>query len=379
MNQHTHGGFEDNFQNYRPKPDGRKDPAGEAGWFLQRERERRKISLRDVAQSIRVHPIHLDAIERGDLTRMPHRSEAIGMAGAYAEYLGFDPQPMMMQYAQLLPRNSAPKQAGNKTPQPLGSARIIEFPMARRLKEMASGPGGVVASVAVAMMLFGGVAWSLLPGGETAGPQLAGSSQQVKQETVAESGADARRKLEGFAFDLLIVDVMMPGETGFSLTRSIRATSTVPILMLTARSETENRIEGLESGADDYLAKPFEPRELLLRIAAILRRQAAQPARAKPANEVRFGPFVFEIDKQILKKGEEPIRLTDRERQLMKMFAEKPGDTIPRHLIVGEDTTLGERTADVQINRLRRKIEADPANPLYLQTVRGIGYRLVTD
>jgi cytoskeleton protein RodZ len=192
MNQHTHGGFEDSFQNYRSKPDGRKDPAGEAGWFLQRERERRKISLRDVAQSIRVHPIHLDAIERGDLTRMPHRSEAIGMAGAYAEYLGFDPQPMMMHYAQLLPRSSAPKQAGTRTPQPLGSARIIEFPMARRLKDMASGPGGVVASVAVAMMLFGGVAWSLLPGGESAGPQIAGSTQQVKQGTVAENGSSTQ-------------------------------------------------------------------------------------------------------------------------------------------------------------------------------------------
>jgi len=188
MNQHTHGGFDHSFQNYRPKPDGKQDPAGEAGWFLQRERERRKISLRDVAQAIRVHPIHLDAIERGDLTRMPHRSEAIGMAGAYAEYLGFDPQPMMMHYAQLLPRSSAPKQPGNKTPQPLGSARIIEFPMARRLKEIAAGPGGVVASVAVAVMLFGGVAWSLLPGGDVAAPQIAGSAQQVEQQQIAESG-----------------------------------------------------------------------------------------------------------------------------------------------------------------------------------------------
>jgi cytoskeleton protein RodZ len=188
MNQHTHGGFDHSFLNYRPKPDGKQDPAGEAGWFLQRERERRKISLRDVAQAIRVHPIHLDAIERGDLTRMPHRSEAIGMAGAYAEYLGFDPQPMMMNYAQLLPRSTAPKQPGNKTPSPLGSARIIEFPMARRMKEMASGPGGVVASVAVAMMLFGGVAWSLLPGGNTASPQIAVSEHKQQQQQVAQSG-----------------------------------------------------------------------------------------------------------------------------------------------------------------------------------------------
>ena len=186
MNQHTHGGFENNFQNFRPKPDGNQDPAGEAGWFLQRERERRKVSLRDVAGAIRVHPIHLDAIERGDLTRMPHRSDAIGMVGAYAEFLGFDPQPMMMHYAQVLPRASKPKQPGSKAPAPLGSARIIEFPMARRLKEMASGPGGVVASVAVAVMLFGGVAWSLLPGGQQAAPQLAG---QTQEQGVASQGA----------------------------------------------------------------------------------------------------------------------------------------------------------------------------------------------
>jgi cytoskeleton protein RodZ len=187
MNQHTHGSFEQNFENYRTKPDGKQDPAGEAGWFLQRERERRKTSLRDVANAIRVHPIHLDAIERGDLTRMPHRSDAIGMVGAYAEFLGFDPQPMMMHYAQLLPRSSAPKQPGNKTPKPLGSARIIEFPMARRLKEIASGPGGVVASVAVAVMLFGGVAFTLLPGGEQATPELAQTNSQ--QEQVVAGGA----------------------------------------------------------------------------------------------------------------------------------------------------------------------------------------------
>jgi hypothetical protein len=187
MNQHTHGSFEQNFENYRTKPDGKQDPAGEAGWFLQRERERRKTSLRDVANAIRVHPIHLDAIERGDLTRMPHRSDAIGMVGAYAEFLGFDPQPMMMHYAQLLPRSSAPKQPGNKTPKPLGSARIIEFPMARRLKEIASGPGGVVASVAVAVMLFGGVAFTLLPGGEQATPELAQTNAQ--QEQVVAGGA----------------------------------------------------------------------------------------------------------------------------------------------------------------------------------------------
>jgi len=167
MNQHTHGNFDHNYKSYRTKPDGSDDPAGEAGWFLQRERERRKVSLRDVARAIRVHPIHLDAIERGDLTRMPHRSDAIGMVGAYAEFLGFDPQPMMMHYAQLLPRSSAPRPEGAHKPAPLGSARIIEFPLSRRLKEMAAGGGGAVASVLAAVMLFGGVSYALLPGGSS--------------------------------------------------------------------------------------------------------------------------------------------------------------------------------------------------------------------
>jgi len=163
MNQHTHGSFENDFQSYRKKPDGAADPAGEAGWFLQRERERRKVSLRDVAQAIRVHPVHLDAIERGDLTRMPHRSDAIGMVGAYAEFLGFDPQPMMMHYAQVIPKQTAPKQKGSMMPSPLGSAHIIEFPFARRIKEMANGGGGVVASICAAVFLFGGLAYAVFP------------------------------------------------------------------------------------------------------------------------------------------------------------------------------------------------------------------------
>jgi two-component system phosphate regulon response regulator OmpR len=194
----------------------------------------------------------------------------------------------------------------------------------------------------------------------------------------AASAAEARRRMEAFDFDLLIVDVTMPGETGMQFTASVRATSQVPILMLTARSEAENRIRGLELGVDDYVAKPFEPRELLLRISAILRRHQTPP-KPRLSNEVRFGPFLFDLAREELKRGDEIIRLTDRERQLMKMFAERPGATIPRHEIVGGDTSLGERTADVQMNRLRRKIEIDPANPAYLQTVRGIGYRLIAD
>jgi two-component system phosphate regulon response regulator OmpR len=156
--------------------------------------------------------------------------------------------------------------------------------------------------------------------------------------TVANTADEARRKLEGLDFDLIVLDVMMPGESGVELTRSLREEKDVPILMLTALSETDSRITGLEAGADDYLPKPFDPREL--------------------------------------KRGGQPLKLTDREQEILAIFAERAGETIPRHELVSGDSEVGERTIDVQINRLRRKIEADPANPLYLQTVRGIGYRL---
>jgi two-component system phosphate regulon response regulator OmpR len=166
----------------------------------------------------------------------------------------------------------------------------------------------------------------------------------------------------------------MPGESGMELTRSLRETMTVPILMLTARAESDSRIQGLEYGADDYLSKPFEPRELLLRINNILKRGVAS---ATPLIEVvRFGPFTFHREKLELKRGAEPVHLTDRERQIMAIFAAVPGETVPRTELIGSDGPSGERTVDVQINRLRRKIEADPANPIYLQTVRGLGYRL---
>jgi two-component system, OmpR family, phosphate regulon response regulator OmpR len=193
--------------------------------------------------------------------------------------------------------------------------------------------------------------------------------------TTADTAADARAKLEGLRFDLLILDVMMPGETGFDLAKSIRTTSGVPILMLTARAEKESRIAGLELGADDYVAKPFEPRELSLRIANILKRASPPPA---PAPEsVRFGPFVFHIGRGELRRGEEAIHLTDRERDMLRMLAAAPGETVTRLALAGGGCSPGERAVDVQVNRLRRKIEVDPANPLLVQTVRGIGYRLV--
>jgi two-component system phosphate regulon response regulator OmpR len=194
--------------------------------------------------------------------------------------------------------------------------------------------------------------------------------------TTAETAADARAKLEGLRFDLLILDVMMPGETGFDLARELRSSSSVPIIMLTARDEAKSRIEGLTIGADDYVGKPFEPKELSLRIASILRR--ARPAMTPAVESVCFGEFRFHIARGELKRGEDIIRLTDREREMLRLLAATPGETVPRLALAGNGGATGERAVDVQVNRLRRKIEVDPANPLLVQTVRGIGYRLVT-
>jgi two-component system, OmpR family, phosphate regulon response regulator OmpR len=200
--------------------------------------------------------------------------------------------------------------------------------------------------------------------------------------TTVESAAEARAKLEGLSFDLLILDVMMPGETGFEFARKLRTSSNVPILMLTARGEAESRIQGLEIGADDYVGKPFEPRELSLRIASILKR--ARPAATPPVEFVRFGEFVFHVGRGELKRGDEMVHLTDREREMLTLLAANPGETVTRLALAGNGAgnggnggAVGERAVDVQINRLRRKIERDPANPLLVQTVRGVGYRLV--
>ncbi len=147
--------------------------------------------------------------------------------------------------------------------------------------------------------------------------------------------------------------------------------------MLTARSETESRIEGLELGADDYVAKPFEPRELSLRIANILKR--ARPVATPQPESVRFGDFVFHLGRGELRRADEVIRLTDREREMLSALGTAPGETVTRLALGGNGGSVNERAVDVQVNRLRRKIERDPTNPLYVQTVRGIGYRLVVD
>ena len=196
--------------------------------------------------------------------------------------------------------------------------------------------------------------------------------------TTADSAARARAKFSGLTFDLLILDVMMPGETGLDFARSIRNSvggNGVPIVMLTARHEIEHRIAGLQSGADDYLSKPFEPRELSLRISSILRR--ANPPAPPPAESVRFGKFVFHMARGELRKGEQAVKLTDRERDMLRMLAKTPGETVSRLELSGSGTAVSERAVDVLVNRLRRKIERKPDNPLFVQTVRGVGYRLV--
>ena len=193
--------------------------------------------------------------------------------------------------------------------------------------------------------------------------------------TTADSAREARARLAGLSFDLLVLDVMMPGESGFDFAQSLRGTSSVPILMLTARDAAESRIKGLESGADDYLSKPFEPRELSLRIASILKR--TRPEAPPPVESVRFGPFVYHLGRGELRRGEDIIRLTDREREMLRILAATPGETVARLALAGNGGSVSERAVDVQVNRLRRKIERDPANPMFVQTVRGIGYRLV--
>jgi two-component system phosphate regulon response regulator OmpR len=199
--------------------------------------------------------------------------------------------------------------------------------------------------------------------------------------TTAASAAEARAKGEALVFDAIVLDVMMPGETGFDYARRLRVDSRVPILMLTARANSEDRVAGLEIGADDYLPKPFEPRELVLRLGNILRRSAASeaaPAQAAP-EAIRFGPFLFRLERGELRRDDEIIRITEREREILSILGHRAGGNVPREELAGGANGANERTVDVQINRLRRKIEVDPANPAYLQTVRGVGYRLLTD
>ena len=211
----------------------------------------------------------------------------------------------------------------------------------------------------------------------------------IKQGFIVSAARDAshaRRLLAGLAFDLIILDVMMPGEDGLTLTRSLRQSLSTPIILLTARGETTDRIEGLEAGADDYIPKPFEPRELVLRINAVLRRAPRTEAAPSQPQFLRLGRIRYEVETGDLRDGDHAIRLTQTEAALMRIFASRPGQVISREALVdqlgrdkGQAVESGqERAIDVQITRLRRKIEADPRRPRYLQTVRGEGYMLAT-
>lgn len=195
--------------------------------------------------------------------------------------------------------------------------------------------------------------------------------------TVAGTAKEAREKRRGMVFDLMVLDIMMPGEDGLELTRSLReANDGIPVLMLSALADTGDRIAGLATGSDDYLSKPFEPRELLLRIRSLLRR--APPAGEK-LEEARFGGFTFNVQRGELRRDGQAVKLTSREKDFLRLLATRAGTPVARDELAPEGAEESARSVDVQINRLRQKIEADPSNPVYLQTVRGAGYVLHTD
>jgi len=201
--------------------------------------------------------------------------------------------------------------------------------------------------------------------------------------TGARDAAHARKLLAGLDFDLIVLDVMMPGESGVDLVRSLREHMSTPIMLLTARGETEHRIEGLEAGADDYLAKPFEPKELLLRINAILRRMPEPSDQDTAPKFLHLGPLRYDVEHSELWREDEIIRLTATEVQLMRIFAQAAAEPVSREDLVSKLGRDGgkaqERAVDVQITRLRRKLEENPKQPRYLQTVRGEGYMLAAD
>ena len=193
--------------------------------------------------------------------------------------------------------------------------------------------------------------------------------------TTAYDAGNARANLAGLDFDLLVLDVMMPGENGLELTRAIRRESRVPILLLTAMGEPEDRINGFERGADDYLVKPFEPRELVLRIQTILRR-----TETTVWAEVRLGSRRFDVPRKQLLEGDRPVHLTTIEGSLLRSLARHAGETMSRDALIRDSRIVGHaRAVDAQIARLRRKIEPDPRTPRYLQTVRCEGYILMPD
>ncbi len=200
-------------------------------------------------------------------------------------------------------------------------------------------------------------------------------SREGHRITTASDAAAARKLFQTFSFDLTILDIMMPGEDGLSLLKALRDEGNdTPVLLLTARGQASDRIEGLRLGADDYLPKPFEPEELSLRAAAILRRSHVPP----PPGEIEMSGLVFDIARGELNGPEGRIRLTDSELQLLSLLASHPGEPLSREQLAARSNGT-DRSIDVQVTRLRRKIEGDPKNPIHIQTVRGVGYRLMPD
>ena len=190
--------------------------------------------------------------------------------------------------------------------------------------------------------------------------------------TVAANAHEARRLMSGLTFDLLVLDVMMPGEDGFALTKSLRQVDNIPIILLTARGDASDRINGLSLGADDYLSKPFEPEELVLRIKSILKRQSTTPR----AHKITFGDWVFDLERDILTQNKERVHLTTGETALLTTLSRRVGTPVTREALAQQITAKSERAVDVQITRLRRKLESDPSKPEFLVTVRNRGYRL---
>jgi len=200
-------------------------------------------------------------------------------------------------------------------------------------------------------------------------------SRQGYRVSIASGTIDARNLMKTLTFDMVILDVMMPGEDGFEFTAALRKSGDIPIILLTAKGEAKSRIEGLRLGADDYIPKPFEPEELVLRIEAIFRRTG----RDKPTQNVLFGPWEYNLKKLTLKKNGERVRLTTGEEALLTLLAKCGGAPVSRYALSEKIKAKSERAVDVQMTRLRRKIEENPSEPNFILTVRGHGYRLLTD
>jgi DNA-binding response OmpR family regulator len=211
-------------------------------------------------------------------------------------------------------------------------------------------------------------------------------SEQGFQVTAIANASQLDRKLQRDPPHLLVLDLMLPGEDGLSVCRRLRtAGETVPIIMLTAKGEDVDRIVGLEMGADDYLPKPFNPRELVARIHAVLRRHAEKPSPGAPTTEGRipFGAHTLDLAARTLERNGEVHPLTTGEFSLIKVFVQHPRQPLAREKLMllarGRDHEVFDRAIDVQVSRLRKLVEADPASPRYIQTVWGFGYVYVPE